>query len=199
MRLYRFCVGLAGSIVAVACARNAPPVSPEPPPPPRATAAPLPPPIHDIPAMTTFSVSLLNPVGTRLSAPGDSFRAQVISPLTTLRGYTLVPVGSVLRGRVVAVERAPASRLRLKFESLTTTSGPVPLFATLTEKQPNPSFVVRQPRRQEADYDVTLDGVPGVPLGGSGSTAGLSHGDIRLGAKTQLEVILIHPLRVKRD
>jgi hypothetical protein len=188
------------SIVVAACSERAPPVTPEgavsthaPAPAPAAAA------VHDIPAMTTFSISLLNPVGTRLSAPGDTFRARVISPLTTLRGYTLVPVGSELRGRVVAVERAPASRIRLKFDSVTTTAGPVPLFATLTEAQPNPFFVVRQPRRMEGDYDVTLDGVPAVPLGGPSATAALSHGDIRLTTKTQLQVILVHPLRVRNN
>ena len=150
--------------------------------------------------MSTFSVSLVNAVGTRLSAPGDSFRAKVISPLTTLRGYTLVPIGSELKGRVVAVEQAPASRLRLKFETVTTTAGPVPLYATLTEAQPNPSFVVRQPRRTDVDYDVTLDGVPAVPLGGIGEPVTVvSHSDIRLAAKTQLQVVLVHPLRVRTN
>ena len=187
------------SLFALACAPSTPPVTPEPAPPPRAPAPAAVKPVHDVPAMSTFSVALLSPVGTRLSAPGDPFRARVISPLTTLRGYTVVPVGSVLRGRVVGVERAPASRLRLKFETVTTTAGPVPLFATLTDAQPNPSFVVRQPRRAETDYDVILDGVPAVPLGGSGARAGLSHGDIRLTTKTQLQVMLVHPLRVSQN
>jgi hypothetical protein len=190
-------LALLGSLLVAACAPGAPPVTPEPaPPPPPRAALPAAIPFHDVPAMSTFSVALLNPVGTRLSAPGDSFRARVISPLTTLRGYTVVPIGSVLRGHVVAVERAPASRIRLKFETVTTTAGQMPLFATLTDAQPNPSFVVRQPRRAEGDYDVILDGVPAVPLGGSGARAGLSHGDIRLTAKTQLQVMLVHPLRV---
>jgi hypothetical protein len=113
----------------------------------------------------------------------------------TLRGYPLVPVGSVLRGRVVSVEQAPASRLRLKFESVTTTAGPMPLSATLAGNQPNPSFVVRQ---GGADYDVTLDGVPALPVGRS-AVAVRSHSDIRLGVKTQLDVVLVHPLRVVRN
>jgi hypothetical protein len=197
---HRLLGALFTSLILAACTQHAPPVTPEAATPSRAAApAPAAIPVHDIPAMTTFSVSLLNPVGTRLSAPGDSFRASVISPLTTLRGYTLVPVGSVLRGRVVAVERAPASRLRLKFDSVTTTAGPVPVFATLTEAQPNPFFVVRQARRADSDYDVTLDGVPAVPLGGPSATAALSHGDIRLTTKTQLQVILVHPLRVSHN
>ena len=51
----------------------------------------------------------------------------------------------------------------------------------------------------ETDYDVTLDGVPAVPLGGPGAAAALSHGDIRLTTKTQLQVILVHPLRVRTN
>jgi len=193
----RLSVAIASSFVGVACARQAPPSANPVAPPPRATA---PAPVYDVPAMSTFSVALLSPVGTRLSAPGDSFRAKVLSPLTTLRGYTLVPVGSVLKGHVVAVEQAPASRLRLKFETVTTTTGPVPVYATLAEVQPNPSFVVRQSRRADGEYDVTLDGVPAVPVGGRGEpSVAASHSDIRLAAKTQLQVVLVHPLRVGRQ
>ena len=186
---------LVGTIAGIGCASAPPPPVSEPVAPPPRTAAPTP--NYDVPALSTFSVALMRPLGTRVSAAGDSFRAKVISPLTTLRGYPLVPVGSVLQGRVVAVEQAPASRIRLKFETLTTTAGPVPLYATLTEAQPNPSFVVRQPRKAEADYDVTLDGVPAVPVGGIGDPGTVrSHSDIRLPARTQLQLVLVHPLRV---
>jgi hypothetical protein len=184
--------------MGIACASAPPP--PAPAPEPQRTATPAPP-VYDVPAMSTFSVALLRPMGTRLSAPGDAFRAKVISPLTTLRGFPIVPIGSVLQGRVVAVEQAPASRIRLKFETLTTSAGPVPLYATLTDTQPNPSFVVRQPRKVEGpDYDVTLDGVPAVPVGGNGEPPTVrSHSDIRLPAKTQLQLMLVHPLRVNRN
>jgi hypothetical protein len=187
---------LSAAILSIGCASAPPPHASDASPPKRAAAAP--PPVYDVPAMSTFSVALVRPMGTRLSAPGDSFRAKVISPLTTLRGYPVVPIGSVLQGRVVAVEQAPASQIRLKFETLTTAAGPVPLYATLTDAQPNPSFVVRQPRRAEADYDVTLDGVPAVPVGGGELTVH-SHSDIRLPAKTQLQLMLVHPLRVNHD
>jgi hypothetical protein len=195
----RFSLYASAAFVASACASHAPPHASEPVAPQHAAAAP--PPVYDVPAMSTFSVSLLRPMGTRLSAPGDSFRAKVISPLTTLRGYPIVPIGSVLQGRVVAVEQAPASLIRLKFETLTTAAGPVPLYATLTESQPNPSFIVRQPRKIDGgEYDVTLDGVPAVPIGGMGEPATVySHSDIRLPAKTQLQLMLVHPLRVNHD
>ena len=198
----RFYVMIFTALAGIGCARSPQAQSPQPAAPtPAPTRAAAPPPVYDVPAMSTFNVSLLNAVGTRLSAPGDSFRARVISPLLTLRGDMLVPVGSVLKGRVVAVEQAPASRIRLKFETLTTTAGPVPLYATLTEAQPNPSFVVRQPRKMDGgDYDVTLDGVPAVPVGGIGEPATVrAHSDIRLPARTQLQVMLVHPLRVNRN
>jgi hypothetical protein len=184
---------------AIGCASATPPPAAQPAPAPAPTAAASAP-FYDVPAMSTFSVALLRPMGTRLSAPGDPFRAKVISPLTTLRGYPLVPIGSVLQGRVVAVEQAPASRIRLKFETLTTAQGQVRLYATLTDSQPNPSFVVRQPRKGDADYDVALDGVPAVPVGGLGEPAQVrSHSDIRLPARTQLQVMLVHPLRINRN
>jgi hypothetical protein len=189
------CVVASAALVFAGCAATPPPAAPEPAPPPR--VAPPAQQVHDVPAMSTFSVSLMSALGTRLSSPGDSFRAKVISPLTTLRGYTLVPVGSVVRGRVIAVEQAPASRLRLKFDTVTTTAGPVPLYATLSEAQSNPSFVVHQPRRGDGEYDVTLDGVPAVPMGGREAVQVRSQSDIRLAPKTQLQVVLVHPLRVR--
>jgi hypothetical protein len=181
----------------IGCAAAPAPPASEPVAQPRAATAP---PDYDVPAMSTFSVALMRPMGTRLSAAGDSFRAKVISPLTTLRGYPIVPIGSVLQGRIVSVEQAPSSQIRLKFETLTTSAGPVPLFATLTEAQPNPSFVVRQPHKAESgDYDVVLDGVPAVPVGGMGEPPTVrSHSDIRLPAKTQLQLMLVHPLRINR-
>jgi hypothetical protein len=193
----RFSLLALAASAAIGCASAAPPPAAEPAPAPTAAAAA---PFYDVPAMSTFSVALLRPMGTRLSAPGDPFRAKVISPLTTLRGYPLVPIGSVVQGRVVAVEQAPASRIRLKFETLTTAQGPVRLYATLTDSQPNPSFVVRQPRKGDAEYDVALDGVPAVPVGGMSDPGQVrSHSDIRLPARTQLQVMLVHPLRINRN
>jgi hypothetical protein len=193
----RFSLLTLASIVGIGCASAPPPPPAEPVASPGVAAQA---PSYDVPALSTFSVALLRPMGTRLSTPGDSFRAKVISPLTTLRGYPLVPVGSVLQGRVVAVEQAPASRIRLKFETLTTSAGSVRLFATLTDAQPNPSFVVHRPRQNENDYDVALDGIPAVPVGGIGEPATVrSHSDIRLPAKTQLQLMLVHPLRINPD
>jgi hypothetical protein len=190
----RFVLAMCSSLLGVACAGKVPPSVPEGPAPALASSPAT---VHDVPAMSSFSVSLLNPVGTRLSSPGDSFRARVISPLRTPRGYPLVPIGAVLKGRVVAVDHAPASRLRLKFETLMTTVGPIPLSATLAAVQSNPSFVVHQGQRMEGAYDVTLDGVPAVPMGGSGqSPAVFSHSEIRLAARTQLNVVLVNPIRV---
>jgi len=192
VRLRRFVVCLA--LLGVACSHSPPPAAPELPP-----ARPAPQsPYYDVPAMSTFSVALVNAVGTRLSAPGDAFRAKVISPLRTLRGDTLVPVGSVLNGRIVTVAQAPASRIRLKFETLTTARGTVPLYATLTDAQPDPSFIV-QPQRDldRSDYDATLDGVPALPMGRE-SIQVRSHSDIRLPPRTQLQIVLTHPLRIRR-
>jgi hypothetical protein len=192
VRTFRFSLVALAAIVGLGCA-SAKPQRAEP---VASASVAASAPSYDVPALSTFSVALLRPMGTRLSAPGDSFRAKVISPLTTLRGYPLVPVGSVLQGRVVAVEQAPAARIRLKFETLTTAAGPVPLYATLTDAQPNPSFIVRQ-GKTETDYDVTLDGVPAVPVGGIGEPATVrSHSDIRLPARTQLQLMLVHPLRI---
>ncbi|MFZ0797681.1 MAG: hypothetical protein WCA13_13165 [Terriglobales bacterium] len=66
-----------------------------------ATAAqtPAPPPVL-VPAGTTLTVRLGNAVGSKLSAPGDSFSATLASDLT-VDGNTVIPRGASARGTVV--------------------------------------------------------------------------------------------------
>src|ERR1700734_1138976 len=81
------------------------PGSPEAPPaaaaptPPVESAPPPPPPPVVIPAGTTLRVRLVQPVGSKISDPGQSFDATVSSPIV-VKGATLIPAGTRAVGTV---------------------------------------------------------------------------------------------------
>ena len=64
-----------------------------------APAAPEPQPLV-VPAGTTLTVRLGESVGSKISSPGQSFSATLVSPVT-VDGNTVVPAGAAARGTVV--------------------------------------------------------------------------------------------------
>ena len=68
-----------------------------------ATAAPPPAPAPQplvVPAGTTLTVRLGESVGSKISSPGQSFSATLVSPIT-VDGNTVIPAGASARGTVV--------------------------------------------------------------------------------------------------
>ena len=68
-----------------------------------ATAAPPPAPAPQplvVPAGTTLTVRLGESVGSKISSPGQSFNATLVSPVT-VDGNTVIPAGASARGTVV--------------------------------------------------------------------------------------------------
>jgi hypothetical protein len=73
------------------------------PPPAPATAAPPPAPAPQplvVAAGTTLTVRLGESVGSKISSPGQSFSATLVSPVT-VDGNTVIPAGALARGTVV--------------------------------------------------------------------------------------------------
>src|SRR5258706_8695926 len=66
---------------------------------PAAPAAPEPQPLV-VPAGTTLTVRLGESVGSKISSPGQSFSATLVSPVT-VDGNTVIPAGAAARGTVV--------------------------------------------------------------------------------------------------
>jgi hypothetical protein len=64
-----------------------------------APAAPEPQPLV-VPAGTTLTVRLGESVGSKISSPGQSFSATLVSPVT-VDGNTMIPAGAAARGTVV--------------------------------------------------------------------------------------------------
>jgi hypothetical protein len=86
-----------------------------------ATSAPAPQPLV-VPAGTTLTVRLGESVGSKISSPGQSFSATLVSPVT-VDGNTVIPAGASARGTVV--DAKPLGRfkggaiLELRLNSIT--------------------------------------------------------------------------------
>lgn len=118
--------------------RNYAPPPPSPPPGPRVDAQ------HGVlPVGTALDLRLNNTLSTRSSEPGDSFTATVVEPVyNERRRRVLVPAGSTVEGRVVAVDSSSdlsgESRLQLRFERLRLPDGTsFPLRAELSQVYPD--------------------------------------------------------------
>jgi len=80
---------------------------------PAATAMPAPPPPPPppvvVPAGTTFTVRLADAIGSKLSSPGDTFKATLADDIT-VNGNTVIPAGATARGTVV--DAKPLGKLK---------------------------------------------------------------------------------------
>ncbi len=86
------------------------------------TPAPAPPQPIVVPAGATLVVRLGNSVGSKLSSPGDSFSAKLVSNVT-VDGNTVIPAGAPARGTVVDAQPLGklkgGARLAVKLTSIT--------------------------------------------------------------------------------
>jgi len=77
--------------------------------------------IYHLPAGTRISVKLDLEINSKISSVNDTFLATVTKPVK-VRESVMLPVGTVLEGRVLSVERAGAAdqsgKLDVDFESL---------------------------------------------------------------------------------
>ncbi|HLX83758.1 MAG TPA: hypothetical protein VKR59_07660 [Terriglobales bacterium] len=90
-------------------------------------AAPAPPPPVVIPAGTMLTVRLGSAVGSKISSPGDTFRATLASDVT-VEGNTVIPKGSLASGTVVDAKALGKFKggalLELRLTSITINGSP---------------------------------------------------------------------------
>jgi hypothetical protein len=93
-----------------------------------------------IPAGTSMQVKLNQSLGTGSSRKGDSFTATVINPVYAQDGFTAVPAGSLLRGRITGVynssDPGEQSLIRLAFEDLQMRGQTFPVTASISNVVP---------------------------------------------------------------
>lgn len=90
-----------------------------------------------LPAGTTLEVRLNDPIGTGISTVGQTFSADVVSPVVARDGQTAIPVGAVVRGTVTGL--APSedigdqAAIRVDFNQLVLNGREHALDATVVE------------------------------------------------------------------
>jgi hypothetical protein len=117
-RTLRFRIRLSalvlGSFCAAMVAQDAPPV-----------------PANVVPQGTVFLIQLSDRIDTKTVKAGDHFHARLAEPLVAASGQT-IEAGKKIKGHVSAIEPGLRTRIILSFEELETSSGWVPLIATVT-------------------------------------------------------------------
>jgi len=93
-----------------------------------------------IPAGTSMQVKLNQSLSTESSRKGDSFTATVINPVYAQDGFTAVPAGSLLRGRITGIYNSSKpgeqSVIRLAFEDLQMRGHTYPVTASISNVVP---------------------------------------------------------------
>lgn len=82
--------------------------------------------IYELPSGTKMRLKMDNEINSKVSSVNDTFTATLIKPLI-VRETTVLPVGTIVEGRVVKVERAAggggSGSLAVKFETIKLTGG----------------------------------------------------------------------------
>jgi hypothetical protein len=88
-------------------------------------------PANAVPQGTIALIQLTDRLDTHTAKAGDHFQARLAEPLATASGMT-IGAGRKIKGHVSAVEPGLRTRLLLSFDEIETTSGWLPLIATVT-------------------------------------------------------------------
>jgi hypothetical protein len=103
---------------------------------PSGAPAAAPPPVV-VPAGTNLSVKLKDSLGSKLSSPGDSFRATLASDLR-VNGDTVISAGAAIRGRVIDAKALGklkgAALLEIKLTSITVNGIDQPITSSIISR-----------------------------------------------------------------
>lgn len=144
---------------------------------------------------TEFFVEMVDPIGTQVSEPGDAFVAHTVAPIRMTNGELIVSAGSVVRGHVLRVDRAPSPKLEIAFDTIETKWGPIPVQATVLQAERYATVGSAPPR---ATHDaVLLPPIgPGAAIGGGPPTGGHASPtpQVLVPKAAQLKMMLTAPL-----
>jgi hypothetical protein len=129
-----------------------------------------------VPAGTTVTVRMVDPIDTLHSPPGQPFSATVSAPLRAPDGRLVVPAGASVHGTLVSTGGRLTPWLSLALDRVETVDGPAPISAAVQHAQrgtfPGPAQVVPIPRGDYVGhlypYDTWATGygsIGGGPLG----------------------------------
>lgn len=160
----------------------------------------------DVPAGSSFVVSMTVPLSTGSSHTGDTFEARVDRPLE-LEGRDVIGVGAVVRGQVANVVTAaggstPSLTLEFKeFVDPTGTTHPLETHALVVAA--TPVAEPEPPAAGDAEEHAEATGTPGltatVPILASGAgpvTVPSTDGEVRLAAGQEIRLELAATARL---
>lgn len=82
--------------------------------------------IYELPVGTIFRVQMDNGINSKVSSVNDTFTTTIIEPVS-VRGTVVIPIGTIIEGRVIKVKRAGIGNkngsLQVTFETLTFADG----------------------------------------------------------------------------
>jgi len=87
-----------------------------------------------LPVRTEFTVILEQPIGTRV-AP-QTFSARVRHPVRSPQNEIVIQSDARIHGRVIAIDDKPALHIKVRFDAVDTTWGPLPVTATIRSADP---------------------------------------------------------------
>jgi hypothetical protein len=108
-----------------------------------------------VPEGRMFHVRLLERLSSQSSHAGQSFEAITVASVQAADGARLVPAGATVRGHVIAAN-AGTSTLRIKFDSIETERGLMPLRATLAPIQRDTALSATSFTGPGSGYDISI-------------------------------------------
>ena len=115
--------------------------------------------VYELPAGTKIRIQMDNEINSKVSSPGDTFTTTISQPVK-VRETVVLPIGTIIEGRVTKVKRASIGRkngsLLIAFEMLRMTTG---------EKREIKGVLVNQLTAESASAASVLTIAGGTALG----------------------------------
>jgi hypothetical protein len=132
--------------------------------------------VYELPAGTKIRIQMDNEINSKVSSAGDTFTATISEPVK-VRGAVVLPIGTIIEGRVTKVKRASIGRkngsLNVSFETLRMTTG---------EKREIKGVLVNQLKAESSQTEGFLTVAGGTALGAIFGTVSKAESGALIGA-----------------
>jgi hypothetical protein len=132
--------------------------------------------VYELPAGTKIRIQMDNEINSKVSSPGDTFTTTISEPVR-VRDTVVLPIGTIIEGRVTKVKRASIGRkngsLIVSFETLRMTTG---------EKRDIKGVLVRELKAESSPVASVLTVAGGTALGALLGTVSKNESGALIGA-----------------
>jgi hypothetical protein len=151
-----------------------------------------------LPLRTEFTVILDQPIGTQVAAAERTFSARVRHPVRSPDNEIVLQTGAHLHGRVLSIESSPALSVKIRFDDVETTWGPMPIAATVRSAEPYASSTSGV-SSGTAPYDAAFylpasNPAPVAAIGVGGGPRMPGEAAILLPKGAELRIMLVRPI-----